>query len=234
MREICGRRRHAGGHGEPERPSPAKGHPDATHVALGGVCVCLLVRYRSVGSPRVQLRGAADAPASSSRRRKRREGGGPEPAFNLATRACGRILGCHNYEAAVSCVVPQHVPSLPHQTLPKKVLRSSASFATAPAIFKLHSSASEQATHPPHVTRLSECCHAAPPLQSPGTSQKCALACGPVPPVAFQYDQQSFSRPRSFFLARRARALAFLVPSLRNQHRRCDTSHGCRPTGVDP
>ena len=51
-------------------PAPARGHPDATHVALGGVRVCPLVRYRLVGRPRVRLRVAADAPASSGRRRE--------------------------------------------------------------------------------------------------------------------------------------------------------------------
>ena len=37
--------------------------------------------------------------------------------------------------------------------------------------------------HLPRAT-VSECCHTAP-LQSPGTSQKHALACGPVPPSPF-------------------------------------------------
>ena len=80
------------------------------------------------------------------------------------------------YKVAVSAVDPQHVPSSLLKRYPKKCRGAAAFFSPRPQ--------SSSRCTPQHPNQHFDT------LQSPGTSRKDALACGPVPPLASQGGQQ--------------------------------------------
>jgi len=102
------------------------------------------------------------------------------------------------YEATVFAVVPQHVPSLLPQTLPKKVLRISASVATAPDGPSSSCALTSLSIRTNNYYRMWY-----GTIQSPGASWKYALACGHVPPFASRHHQQMLATRRSFFVISR-------------------------------
>lgn len=155
--------------------------------------MCPLRQHRAVGRP--EVRGRAAVALSGGRRRKRRRDVRPDTAFNLANPthgghgACGAparspsrrsilpyVDNAAYYKVAVSAVDPQHVPSSLLKRYPKKCRGAAAFFSPRPQ--------SSSRCTPQHPNQHFDT------LQSPGTSRKDALACGPVPPLASQGGQQ--------------------------------------------